>query len=97
MILSTHSGKWKLKARTSGIVPEKSIFISERLPEKLPPGPYAIERSTGKLFEIQRLYQDTFQAFVYGTVLNSKDSTSYDVFTTCLEVSPLNGPAKTAC
>ena len=32
----------------------------------VPPGPYFAERSTGRIFQAGRLYQDTHAAFVFG-------------------------------
>ena len=55
----------------------KRIFSINNHKTKLPPGPYVIERTTGHLFAVYRLYSDTHSAFVTGIVDGTKPRTSF--------------------
>ena len=58
----------KLKKTTK----TKGIFSLDNTKHSLRSGPYVVEKATGRIFQVFRLYQDFSEAFLHGTILGRK-------------------------
>lgn len=66
----------------------KRIFSIDKFKLKLAPGPYIIERTTGRIFAVYRLYTDSHRAFLNGIVHETESRTSFrEIRTTSGSVS----------
>jgi hypothetical protein len=60
----------------------KRIFSINKDRSKLPPGPYIIERKTGHIFAVYRLYTDTYRAFLNGVIHGNGSRISFHTIAT---------------